>query len=424
MGNKHKKNNTVEVLCIGTELLLGNIINSNSRWLAEEISALGLNHYQQTVIGDNFSRLKQTILDIEKRSRFLITTGGLGPTPDDLTTETIASTFNTPLIEREEIWIDIKNKMQQAGKHPSSNNRKQALLPNKAIIIPNPSGTAPGMIWSPKNDFTILTFPGVPNELKLMWTQTAISWFKSNIENQFKYANKTLKFSDISESKLAEKINDLLSNKNPTIAPYANVGEVKLRITAKASDFSQAEALIKPIAKTIITRTENKCYGFDNDTLSSIVISLLNKKNQTLSVAESCTGGNLGAEITSIEGSSNVFLGGIIAYNNSIKQNLLDIPSSILEKYGAVSQPVVKLMAQSIRKHFSSDWSIAISGIAGPGGGSASKPVGLVEMAICGPNYIESEQKIFNAFNGRRNIQKLSVVWTLNRLRLILLSRS
>ena len=423
MESQIKKNNSIEILCIGTELLLGNILNSNAKWLAEELTSLGLNHYQQTVIGDNFNRLKNTILDISNRSRFLITTGGIGPTQDDITTQAIASAFNKKLVERDGIWEDIQKKINLSRKVVSSNNKKQAFFPSEAIIIPNKTGTAPGMIWSPIDNFTILTFPGVPSELKEMWAQSAVNWFKANMTKNEVFTSRVLKLTGVSESNLAEEIDDLIANKNPTVAPYASLGEVKLRLTAKAATLEEGQNLIQPIEKNICKRVGQKCYGFDNDTLSSVIIDILRQRKETLSVAESCTGGGLGAELTAIPGASDIFLGGVIAYNNSLKQKLLGVPKVFLEEHGAVSKNVVEHMAEAVRKLCGSDWGIAISGLAGPGGESKSKPVGLVQICISGPNLIESKAEIFNASKGRLAIQKLSVVCSLNRLRLILLAR-
>ncbi len=418
------KNINVEILCIGTELLLGNIVNSNARWLAEQLSSLGINHYRQTVIGDNFTRLKQVIKEASNRCQVVITTGGLGPTPDDLTTEAIASAFNTPLIKREDIWEEIEKKLIISGKSPSKNNETQAYFPKKSVTIDNPTGTAPGMIWSPLKDFTILTFPGVPSEMKKMWKASGETWFKNNIQNEAIYLSRVLKIVGISESSLAEDIDDIIFNQNPTVAPYASLGEVKLRITAKASNYIEAENLIKPIESELCKRVASKCYGTDNDTLSSVLINLLRERKETLSVAESCTGGLLGAELTSISGASDVFLGGVIAYNNSIKENFLGVPKKLIENHGAVSQQVVESMAKASLKNFGSTWSIAISGLAGPNGATEDKPIGLVHIAIAGPFGIQTKQQLFNASKGRHNIQKLSVIYSLDRLRLLLLAKS
>ncbi len=418
------KNHSVEILSIGSEILLGNILNTNAKWLAEELAKIGLQHFRQSVIGDNFKRLKSIILEASERNSILITTGGLGPTPDDLTTETISCAFNTPLIKSNEVAQDIQNKLRLSDHKSLSINNKQALYPKGAEIIPNSTGTAPGIIWSPKPGFTIITFPGVPSEMKQMWTDVALPWLKKNTGLQETIKSKILKFTGISESSLAEKVSDLLHNSNPTISPYAELGEVKLRITAQANNVQQANKLISPIECELIKRGGVNYFGSNNETLPSVVIQLLKDLGQTVSVAESCTGGSLGAAFTAIPGSSEVFLGGIIAYNNLIKQKLLEISPPILEEYGAVSSNVVKAMAEAVRKKFNSDWGLAISGIAGPTGASKNKPIGLVQFGISGKNILESSQENFSPQRGRRAIQELSVMRSLDILRLFLLRES
>ncbi len=414
----------VEILCIGTELLLGDILNSNARWIAKQLASLGLPHYYQSVVGDNPERIKQVVLQAAKRSRILITTGGLGPTPDDLTTETIASTFSTPLEEREEALLDIQNKTDSQHVGSALSNRKQALLPLGAQLIPNPSGTAPGMIWRAKRDFTILTFPGVPTELKNMWAQTAISWLRANGGSKQTLMSRTLKITGVAESILADELKDLLKSTNPTIAPYASLGEVKLRVTARATSVQQAKQLLKPIEEELRSKTGLQCYGSDDDTLSSIVLQLLRERAETLAVAESCTGGGLGAALSAIPGASDIFLGGIISYSNSIKTKLLEVPSSTLKQYGSVSDQVVQSMAIGARKTLGSDWAIAISGVAGPSGGSQLKPIGCVHIAIAGPKICETSSKNFGAHMSRTAIQKLSVLRGLDQLRMLLLTQS
>ena len=414
----------IEILCVGTELLLGNILNSNAKWLSEEIAKIGLSHYRQTVIGDNFDRLKNIIIEASNRSKILITTGGLGPTPDDLTTEAIAAAFNAKLEIREEIWKDIKKKFSNKKGSPPANNQKQAFFPKEAKIIPNTSGTAPGMIWSPTSDFTIITFPGVPSEMKQMWIDSVIPWLNKQNVNKSCLISETLRFSGISESQLSEDIKDILESKNPTVAPYASLGEVKLRITAKSNNPDEANKLITPIKNEILYRSGTKYFGSDKDSLASIVLSILKKRKQTLAIAESCTGGGIGAEITAIPGSSDVFLGGIIAYKNSIKQELLNVPENLIKKYGAVSIKVVEAMAEGTLKKFGADWSIAVSGLAGPIDSDTSKPIGLVQFCIAGPHGIHSTPYQFNSHKARLEIQKLSVLKSLDLLRLFLLKTS
>ncbi|AAP99335.1 MULTISPECIES: competence/damage-inducible protein A [Prochlorococcus] len=423
MSSYINKNQSVEILCIGSELLLGNILNSNAKWLAEQLAFIGLPHYLQSVVGDNSQRLLRIILEASRRSRVLITTGGLGPTPDDLTIETIASAFNVKLTKNNDILKDIKRKLNSHS-HVSENNFKQALLPEGAEIIPNKSGTAPGIIWTPIVDFTIISLPGVPAEMKQMWIETAKPWLNVNFPERKSLTSKTLKFAGISESFLAENIVDLLDNKNPTIAPYASLGEVKLRLTAQAKTTSEAKRLIEPIEVELLKRFGLKCFAKNDETLSEIVIGLLSKRGETISLAESCTGGNLAAAFTGTPGASEVFLGGIVAYNNSIKENVLGVPIELIKKHGAVSQPVAKEMALGILKIFNTDWSIAISGIAGPSGSTLNKPIGRVEIFIAGPNVNESIQENFGSYRAREEIQKLSVVRALDQLRLFLLRRS
>ncbi len=416
----------VEILSIGTELLLGNIINTNAQWISEQLSQLGLNHFRQSTVGDNCDRIIKVIQEISKRSNLLITTGGLGPTPDDLTTEAIAKSFNVTLFERPHLWDEIKQKLSNSKLHEDTSSlRKQCFFPKNAQIINNPRGTAPGMIWEPIKGFTILTFPGVPSEMKTMWEETAYDFIKTKFSDTYSFFSNTLKFAGIGESSVAEKINDLLNLKNPTVAPYANLGEVKLRITARAKNEVEAKNIIKPVKEKLKQEFSKYIFGEDNDTLPSILIKELTKRKQTIVFAESCTGGLLSASLTSISGSSQVFQGSIISYSNELKHSLLDISEKKLSKYGAVSGEVCEAMAINVKEKLRADWAISISGIAGPNGGSQDKPVGLVYISISGPNnYITNIKKQFNSTRNRLEIQTLSVNVCLNSLRLILLSNS
>ncbi len=417
--NKH-----AEILCIGSELLLGNIVNSNSRWLAEELALIGVPHYRQSVVGDNFARIKELVLEASKRSRLLITTGGLGPTPDDITHETLAAVFNSSLETRNEVYVDIEKKVKTNIDISSNNLFKQTLLPPNSKIIPNPTGTAPGIIWTPKPGFTVMTFPGVPSELKNMWAKTAVPWIKNNLAINEIFHSKIMKFVGISESNLAQQIDDLLQKENPTVAPYASLGEVKLRITAKAKTIEIAQNLINPIEKELRFRTGLKCFGTDNESLPSVVLDLLRQRGQTLAVAESCTGGSVGAALTSVPGSSDVFRGGVIAYSNEIKHSMLNVSNKLLSEYGAVSSEVAKAMAEGAKTRLNADWAVAITGLSGPGGGSQAKPIGLVEFAVASPRgcYLNSEK--FSSHLDRDGIRKLCVMNALNQLRLLLLSQS
>ncbi len=416
--------NGVEILCVGTELLLGDILNGNARWLAQKLADLGLPHFRQTVVGDNTDRLMAAVREAAGRCRILITTGGLGPTPDDLTTAALAAAFDAPLEERPELWQEIQAKLSAGGRAVASSNRSQALLPIGADVLPNPLGSAPGMIWSPCPYFTILTFPGVPSEMRSMWVETAEPWLRQNGGASSVFVSRRLHFTGIGESDLAEQVGDLFDSVNPTVAPYAALGDVTLRLTASGSSSVQAEALLNPMEEQLLEHTGRFCYGRDDDTLAAVVLRLLGDAGQTLAVAESCTGGALGAALTAVAGSSAVFAGGVIAYSNAVKQQLLGVPEALLDQHGAVSEPVAKAMAEGLRSRLHCDWGIAISGVAGPGGGTVEKPVGMVCLALAGPEGCDAWVQRFGARRGRSAVQQLSVIRALDHLRLRLLSQS
>ena len=418
------KRSGVEILCVGTELLLGNILNGNARWLSEELASLGLPHFRQTVVGDNRDRLIAFVQEIAQRSSVLIVTGGLGPTPDDLTTEAIAAAFSVPLEERADVWSDIQDKAHSRGRTPGPETRRQALLPVGAEVLWNPTGTAPGMIWTPVAGFTVLTFPGVPSEMKAMWKATAAPWFRSSGLSKGVFVSRLLHFWGIGESTLAEQVSDLLDGVNPTVAPYAGRGEVKLRITACADEPAQAWKLVDQTEQELRQRTGNLCFGMDQDSLASVVLKRLGQAGQTLSVAESCTGGGLGAELTAVPGASSVMLGGVISYANAVKRDLLSVPEALLEQHGAVSAPVAEAMALGVRRLTGSDWALSVTGIAGPDGGTPEKPVGLVFVAVAGPDGCSSQRLRLGNTRGREWIRTVSAGEVLNALRLRLIANA
>jgi nicotinamide-nucleotide amidase len=409
---------SAEIICVGTELLLGDILNTNCHYLAQQLASLGIAHYYQTVVGDNPQRLKEVIEIASDRATILIFTGGLGPTPDDLTTETIATFFNTPLVEDREVIADITDKFAQRGYKMTSNNLKQALFPKGASILPNPTGTAPGIIWQPRPNLHILTFPGVPSEMKRMWQETAVPYLKSQGWGKEIIYSRMMRFRGIGESALAEKVHHLFDLNNPTVAPYASTGEARLRVSAKASSETEAIALIEPVAKEIQEIAGLDYFGSDSDTLASIVGQLLVQRGETLSVAESCTGGGLGEMITTVSGSSEYFWGGAIAYDNRVKINLLGVNAEDLEQFGAVSPVVAEQMALGIKKRLGTSWGLSITGIAGPSGGMETKPVGLVYLGLANPdNTVESYEYRFGATRDRDSIRYLSACNALDRLR-------
>lgn len=415
---------SAEILCVGTELLLGDILNSNVQFLAQELARLGIAHYYQTVVGDNPDRIKQAVAIACDRAELLIFTGGLGPTPDDLTHSTLANCFGVPLVEHPEILADIAEKFAQRGRVMTANNRKQALLPQGAAVLTNTAGSAPGIIWHPRPQVTILTFPGVPVEMRQMWREVAVPYLQSEGWVQTTLYSRTLKFWGISESGLAEKVGDWFESKNPTVAPYANNGEVKLRIAALAESEVAAKQMIAPIAQELQRIGGLDCYGSDDDTLAIVVGHLLQTKGATLAVAESCTGGGLGAMLTAVPGSSQYFWGGIISYDNSVKQRLLGVNSTDLARDGAVSPIVAQQMATGVRDQLGTDWGLSITGIAGPEGGTETKPVGLVYIGLASKNGVQSFEHSFGATRGREWIRHLSACTALDHLRRQLLANA
>ncbi len=415
---------SAEIICVGTELLLGDILNGNAQFLAQQLAQLGIPHYYQTVVGDNPERLKQVIEIAISRAQILIFTGGLGPTPDDLTCETIADFFKVPLVERSDIIEDITQKFAQRDRVMSPSNRKQALIPQGAEILPNPTGTAPGIIWQPRPEITIFTFPGVPSEMHVMWEETAVPFLKSQGWGQEIIYSRSLKFWGIGESALAEKVSFYLKLPNPTVAAYAGKGEVRLRVSAKATSEAAAETLIAPIEKQLKEIAGLDFYGVNNDTLASVVGQLLRASKETLSVAESCTGGGLGQMLTEISGSSDYFWGGVISYDNSVKVRLLGVNQEDLDKFGAVSATVAEQMAVGVKTRLATTWGLSITGIAGPTGGTETKPVGLVYIGLAGPkDEVASFEYQFGTVRGRALIRHVSANAALDNLRRKLLTR-
>lgn len=413
-------NASAEIICVGTELLLGDILNSNAQFLGQQLAVLGIPHYYQTVVGDNMLRVQKTIAIACERSQVLIFTGGLGPTPDDLTHEAIAEFFDSPLVERPEIIESIRQRYAHRQHPPiSPSTYTQALIPQGADILPNPQGSAPGIIWQARPGLTIMTFPGVPEEMQVMWEETAVPYLRHQRLSQSTIYSRTLRYWGIPESTLADQVKPFFDLDNPTVAPYASNGEVRLRLSAKAQSQAEAIQIIAPIEKEITDLTHDDYFGSDDDTLASIVAGLLDQSNHTIAVAESCTGGGLGHLLTTQAGSSSYFKGGVIAYSNSVKAQLLDVSTRDLDQYGAVSDVVAKQMAIGVRAVLGSTWGLSITGIAGPGGGSDQKPVGLVYFGIAGPDHVECHQRTFASFRGRDWIRWLSSCTALDLLRRI-----
>ena len=405
-----------EIISIGTELLLGQIINTNAAFLASELQALGIESYFQSTVGDNIGRIHSVLKQALKRSDLIITTGGLGPTSDDLTHEAINSFFNTKLILDKINLKQIQNKFYLRGyKKMPYINAKQAYKPKDAKWIPNKLGTANGIIWKIKNK-TIFTFPGVPSEMKQMWNDYAKSYLQSLSEKNIIYS-KMLKFTGIGESALALKIKPYFNLKNPTVAPYASIGEVKIRVTAKSQSQSRAKKLVAKIVKKILTKTNGYYFGEDEQTLEDLVAKQLTVKKETIAIAESCTGGLLSKRLTDISGSSKYIKLNVITYSNESKNKILNVPPKFLKDFGAVSSQVASSMASGIKTLAKTDIGFSITGIAGSTGGSKSKPVGLVYFGLAKGNKIKTQKVLFGSNSTRDEIRWLATQFALNWLR-------
>ncbi len=367
-----------EIISVGTELLLGQIVNVDAAIIARELSALGINLLYTSVVGDNPDRLEKAIGMATQRSDLLIMTGGLGPTDDDLTKETAARVAGKKLVLHEESLDRIVTYFNR--QNVSENQKKQAMLPEGATVFTNNNGTAPGCAFQTANGATIIMLPGPPSELEPMMTESVVPYLKSG--EQAIIVSHSVHIFGIGEAMTAQLTSDLMEGANPTVAPYANEGECFLRVTAKAATKAEADALCAPIIEEIKKRIGDSIYSVDVNSLEETVVNLLRESGKRIATAESCTGGLLAKRITDISGSSEVFEMGAVTYANRIKELLLGVPHDVLAEKGAVSEEVARAMAEGIVKKAGADLGVGITGIAGPGGGTEEKPVGLVYIAL------------------------------------------
>ena len=389
----------VELISVGTELLLGNIVNTNAAYFAEQCANCGLSCFYQTVVGDNEDRLQETVKAGLKRSDILILTGGLGPTDDDLTKEVVAKAMKKKLVEDVKAREMIQTYFTNRGLEITENNWKQAMVPEGAQVLYNHNGTAPGLIVESGEKCAIL-LPGPPNEMKPMFEEYVVDYFKK--KNPEVIVSTTVKLCGIGESKVADMIQDILDGQtNPTVAPYAKTGEVHLRVTAKAGDEKAANMLIKPVVKQLKTRLAEYIYTTDaNTTLEKAVVDLLVANNLTVSTVESCTGGMVAARLINVSGVSEVFKMGHITYSNKAKKKILGVKKRTLEKHTAVSAEVAKEMVKGVELVSKADVCVSVTGLAGPEGGTEKKPVGLVYIAcsVKGKTVVKEYH-----FNGNRS---------------------
>ncbi|MGI6657933.1 MAG: competence/damage-inducible protein A [Dethiobacteraceae bacterium] len=405
-----------EIIATGTELLLGQTVNTNARFLSEKLAQMGIDVYWHTVVGDNAVRLEAALRLALSRSDIIITSGGLGPTMDDLTKETVAKVLQLPLEVNAEWERQLINMFASRGSKMTQNNYKQALLPRGAKLITNDYGTAPG-IWLEHRDKIIVLLPGPPRELEPMFIEKIMPLLPSSGSS---LVSRTLKVVGLGESSVEDKLAEIIAAQtNPTIAPLAKLGEVHLRLTAKARSKTECQELLDETEAKLTARLGNAIYARDEQTMGSVVAELLSKNKLSLALAESCTGGYLAHTLTNIPGSSSFFSAGLVTYSNEAKSKLLGIPLQFIEEHDAVSAEVGRAMASQVREVAESDLGMGITGIAGPTGGTADKPVGLVYIALATPTTVTCQR--FNFFGKRENIKERAVMSALNMLRLYLI---
>lgn len=410
---------TVELICVGTELLLGNIVNTNAAFIAEKCAMLGLSMYYQSVVGDNQGRLEGLLRTAKERSDIVILCGGLGPTQDDLTKETAAKVMGKKLIEDERARKEIETFMAKRSRAITENNWKQALVPEGSMVLYNPNGTAPGIIME-DGPSSVILLPGPPNELIPMFEEQVYPYLQESQPETI--CSKMVKLCGIGESSAETKILDLIEEQtNPTVAPYAKTGEVHLRLTAKASNEEEAYRMIVPVEEELQRRFGSLIYTDDPQmTLEMAIYELLKAHNLTVTTAESCTGGLLAGRLINVPGISEHLKEGYVTYSNGAKEKLLGVPAEALREYGAVSPQTAEAMAKGGAKAANADLCIAVTGIAGPDGGTKEKPVGLVYMSCYCRGKLYTEK---NQYTGSRSkIREYSVASALTLLRRAILA--
>ena len=407
---------TVELISVGTEILLGNIVNTNAAYLAEKIALLGLSCYHQSSIGDNEERMEDAIRLALTRSDIVILSGGLGPTKDDLTKEVTAKVFGRELYEDPHTKARIREYFARVhSKSITDNNWKQAMVPEGAIVIDNHNGTAPGLILEDEDGKVAILLPGPPNEIKPMFERDVAPYLnKKQPEGIY---SRMVKVCSIGESRAETMVADIMdAQTNPTLAPYAKTGEVHFRVTAKAKDEETAEALMKPMIDELYKRFGTCIYTTEEDvTLEEAVVDILKEKKLTVTTVESCTAGLLAGRLMNVPGASAVFNEGYITYSNAAKEKIVGVSHETLEKYTAVSKETAAEMAAGAARVSGADVAVSVTGIAGPDGGTKDQPVGLVYIGCCVKGKVRVEE--FHFTGNRQKNRDYAVVRALTLLR-------
>ncbi len=406
-----------EILCVGTELLLGDTVNTNASYICLKLAEVGIDCFYHSVVGDNSEKIKSGLDIALKRADLIIITGGLGPTDDDITMQSAADYFSKDLVFNEDAYQKVREFFESRNRKVPQKAKKQAYFPEGAEIIPNFTGTAPGVFWK-INGKILIILPGVPDELYKMWETSIQEKLRSFSDSVL--IKRFLKFFGIPEGTVGEKIKDLMALENPTVAPLVSDGQVNVRIVAKAATVQQAESSIKNIEKQVLQRIGEFFWGYDNDSLEKVVGQALAQKKLSVSVAESCTGGLISSRLTDISGSSSYIKLNLTTYSNEAKINTLKVNPELIDKYGAVSEPVAREMAENVRKYSKTDIGLGVTGIAGPAGGTPEKPVGLVYIGLSDKDRAVVHRVNINPEFERKVVKHRASQYALNFLRLFI----
>lgn len=376
---------SVEIIAVGTELLLGHLVDTNTPYIAGKLAENGVNVFATHAVGDNRERISAAIRAALGRADGVITTGGLGPTVDDLTKEAVCDALGVEVETNEQALRAMEEVFAKSGRTMRENNRKQALIPRGSVPLKNTEGTAPGFIATTAGGKFVASMPGVPREMKPMLAAGLLPWLHERFSLSEHIRTRTLHTIGLAESEIDHRIADLFASlQNPKIAVLAHQFRCDVKIMAKAASEDAAIALIAPVEHEVLRRLDGHVFGVDDETLPFAIHALLQQQRRTITVAESCTGGSIAAALTSVAGSSKSFLGGIVSYDNAVKIELLGVDAEEIARSGAVSESVAVQMAQGVRRSLRSTIGLGITGIAGPSGGTHKKPVGLVWLALAG----------------------------------------
>ncbi len=410
-----------ELISVGTELLLGQIVDTNAAYLAQRLAEAGVDVYFKQTVGDNSTRVQDAVRLAMSRADLVVMTGGLGPTEDDLTVAAVAGVLGLDLVRHDAIADTIRRFFESRGRQPPETVFKQALIPAGAHPIPNTRGTAPG-IHLDQDQTTVVIMPGVPYEMEAMVTDYLLPLLRERMAETIVIGSRVLRVTGEGESAVEVKIRDLVGGTAPTVAPYAKLGEVHLRLTAKG-DPAEVRRQLDRGERAVRERLGALVYGTDDQTLEQVVGMQLGDRHLTVSVAESCTGGLIGERFTNVPGSSAYFLGGVIAYSDALKTELLAVDPATIRTFGAVSAQTAAAMAAGVRRRTGSALGLSVTGIAGPAGASEEKPVGLVFLGLADADDVRTHRLNLGPEPGRRGIRFLAAQAALNWLRLHLLGR-